>query len=137
MQEFNKYRVITAGFILMFIFVIAAIYANTRDAVATKMQEPTNISKNGNQINKLNPENQIQSQQNINSDFNNQILQINNRINQLEQKVYTTSNDDSQSVRCTVRGIISDGHIVPLSPEESINESRMNNREVLVTCVFK
>ena len=38
MQEFSKYRVITAGFILMFIFIVAAIYTNTKDIANKKLK---------------------------------------------------------------------------------------------------
>ena len=36
MQEFSKYKVITFGLVLMFVFVIAAIYANTKDIALQK-----------------------------------------------------------------------------------------------------
>lgn len=47
MQEFSKYRVITAGIVLMFIFVIAAIYTNTKDVAMKKMNaQKSEITQN-------------------------------------------------------------------------------------------
>ena len=139
MQEFSKYRAITVGFILMFIFVIAAIYTNTKDAVTTKQQNNQIMPQNIESKNSFNKTNNayLDNQQNLSNEIDNKIVQISDRLSQLEQKVYNAPNYDQQGVRCNIRGIISDGRIVPLSPEESVNESKMNDREVLITCVFK
>ena len=149
MQEYSKYRMITAGIILMFVFAIAAIYTNTKDAALKTMQNKNNnelgqsfsINKD---INKEVVNNSVDDKtQNINTnadnETNNQILQITERLDTLERKVFSpqSNNDDDKSVRCEVRGIISDGHIVPISPSEAVNESRTNGKEVLITCIFK
>lgn len=144
MQEFSKYRIITAGIILMFIFAIAAIYTNTKDAAVKKIQNqtvneqqiPQAVVQEGSSID--NPEDITTSNNNINNtETNNQILQITERIDELERKVFAPQNDDEKSVKCMVQGILNDGHIIPASAEEAVNASRTSGKEVLITCVFK
>ena len=149
MQEFSKYRVITAGFILMFIFIVAAIYTNTKDIANKKLksgdivqeqiQQP--VTEQETKTTEFNGEDfATQSSNNItssNEDTSNKILQITERIDELERKVFSPANDNDKSVRCTVQGIINDGHIIPMSSQEAVNESRTNGKEVLITCVFK
>ena len=144
MQYFSKYRMITVGIILMFIFVIAAIYTNTKDVAAKKMQERNGIATpnliNTDKENDITPAFGDSEQNNpgVNNDnaTSNELIKITERVSQLEQKVYT-NNDEEQSVKCSVKGIIDDGHMVPLSAEEAVNESKINNKEVIITCIFK
>ena len=149
MQEFSKYRVITAGFILMFIFIVAAIYTNTKDIANKKLksgdivqeqvQQP--VIEQATQTTEFNGEDFAtqSSSNNINSneETSNKILQITERIDELERKVFSPSNDNDKSVRCMVQGIIDDGHIIPMSSQEAVNESRNKGKEVLITCIFK
>lgn len=143
MQEFSKYRMITAGIILMFIFAIAAIYTNTKDATEKKIQSKIDTEQQQVVTEATVLQNSIQdiTTQNVNhdnnSETNNQILQITERIDELERKVFAPQSEDDKSVRCIVRGVISDGHIVPLSSQAAVDESRTNGKEVLITCVFK
>lgn len=144
MQEFSKYRIITAGIILMFIFAIAAIYTNTKDAAIKKVQNKNGIEQQQQPVieegNSITNSSDIATQNNTdinNNEVNNQILQITERIDELERKVFSPENNNDGSVRCTVHGILNDGHIVPLSSQEAVNESRNNGKEVLITCVFK
>ncbi|MBP3847631.1 hypothetical protein J6I39_07780 [bacterium] len=143
MQEFSKYRVITAGIVLMFIFVIAAIYTNTKEVATKKMNAQKNeISQNqpkieqGTQI-ETPPDFATQKNSDSGIQANNEIANITERVTQLEQKVYTQGDNGIESVSCSVKGIIDNGHMVPLSPQEAINESRTNDKEVIITCFFK
>lgn len=143
MQEFSKYRVITAGIVLMFIFVIAAIYTNTKDVAMKKMNaQKSEITQNqpqaeqGTQIEPP-PDFATQKNENSESQAGNEIANITERVTQLEQKVYTQTDNTIESVSCSVKGIIDNGHMVPLSPQEAINESRTNDKEVIITCFFK
>lgn len=146
MQEFSKYRMITAGIILMFIFAIAAIYTNTKDATIKKTQGKTSVEQQlpqpviGEATKIENPEDFTTQNNNTtinNNETNNQFLQITERLDELERKVFAPQNNNDGSVRCTVQGILNDGHIIPLSSQEAVNESRTNGKEVLITCVFK
>ena len=150
MQEFSKYRVITVGFILMFIFIIAAIYTNTKDAAEQKLKaEGKNINKevisNFGTRTKVDENSQnsadVDANEQINdtdNEINNKILLLTDRISSLEKKVYTSDNaSDASAVRCSVKGIVDGDNIVYMSDEEAIKESRENNKEVIITCLFK
>jgi len=145
MQEFSKYKVITAGIILMFVFAVAAIYTNTKDVVEKKMnskkpaiEQNQSIAEQENTVDTQNDFATQNSNNNINNtETNNQILRITERLDTLEQKVFAPENNENLGVRCNIKGIVDDGHFVPTSSEEAVNESRTNGKEVLITCIFK
>lgn len=140
MQEFNKFRVITVGFILMFVFAIAAMYTNTKDITTQKMKN-SEISKNNidetlynnNNIKFHRKSSEIASEQEID------ILTA--RVEQLELSLQKLSRDVSASntsgLNCQIRGVLNDGEVVPLSPSESIEEANINKREMVITCIVK
>lgn len=154
MQEFSKYRVITVGFILMFIFVVAAIYTNTKDVVAKKTQQAginnqQNIiqsdSKNDNdaQENTVNvdvienAENKNSTNINDDEDLSNKLLLLTDRVGNLEKSVYSQNNSADQGVRCNIRGILDGENIIQMSTDEAIKESKDNGKEIFITCQFK
>ena len=76
--------------------------------------------------------------ENNNNDLGNKILNLTERIDNIERTVFAPKNDNADSgVRCSVKGIINDGHFVPRSDSDALRESRENNKEVLITCTFK
>lgn len=142
MQEFSKYRVITAGIILMFIFVVAAIYTNTKDAAEMKIQQSQALNSEQTVSTDLTTDTQDVAQNSNefsnSDDINNKILSLKDRIDSLEQTVFSPkNNEDSSAVRCAVKGIIEDEHFVPMSDQDAIKESKENNKEVVITCIFK
>ena len=149
MQEFSKYKVITFGLVLMFVFVIAAIYANTKDIALQKSKTMPDSSTQ--QVNNTSTDTQssmetelsdntpaVVTENNNNNDLGNKILNLTERIDNIERTVFAPKNDNADSgVRCSVKGIINDGHFVPMSDSDALRESRENNKEVLITCTFK
>jgi len=147
MQEFSKYKVITFGLVLMFVFVIAAIYANTKDIALQKSKTMQDSSQQ--QINSTSTDTQAQIETELsdntpavvtenNNDLGNKILNLTERIDNIERTVFAPKNDNADSgVRCSVKGIINDGHFMPMSDSDALRESRENNKEVLITCIFK
>ena len=149
MQEFSKYKVITFGFVLMFVFVIAAIYTNTKDIAMRKTKLIKNSSQE--QINTGNTDTQSQIEiavnedaptvatENNNNDLGNKILNLTERIDNIERTVFAPKdNSQDAGVRCSVKGVINDdGHFAPMSENDALRESRENNKEVLITCIFK
>lgn len=140
MQQYSKYRIITVGFILMFIFAIAAIYTNTKDIVAQK----TNMNKAAEQQKINNNQNDIRNTVIDESDYSdsqneirNKLSDLNNRIHDLEKAVFAKDNTEDIGVHCRIQGIADDGHFIPMSDEEAINESKENNKEVIISCIFK
>lgn len=147
MQEFSKYKVITFGLVLMFVFVIAAIYTNTKDIASQKSKTMQDSSQQ--QINSTSTNTQAQIETELsdntpavvtenNNDLGNKILNLTERIDNIERTVFAPKNDNADSgVRCSVKGIINDGHFMPMSDSDALRESRENNKEVLITCIFK
>ena len=147
MQEFSKYKVITFGLVLMFVFVIAAKYANTKDIALQKSKTMQDSSQQ--QINSTSTDTQAQIETELsdntpavvtenNNDLGNKILNLTERIDNIERTVFAPKNDNADSgVRCSVKGIINDGHFMPMSDSDALRESRENNKEVLITCIFK
>lgn len=147
MQEFSKYKVITFGLVLMFVFVIAAIYTNTKDIASQKSKTMQDSSQQ--QINSTSTDTQAQIETELsdntpavvtenNNDLGNKILNLTERIDNIERTVFAPKNDNADSgVRCSVKGIINDGHFMPMSDSDALRESRENNKEVLITCIFK
>ena len=150
MQEYSKYRVITVGFILMFVFIIAAIYTNTKDVVAKKTQQAENnqqqniIQSDSKKNNNDTSENMVSVEVSDNSenkndenDLSSKLLLLTDRVGNLEKSVYSQNNSTAQGVRCNIRGVIDGENILQMNEEDAINESKNNGKEVLITCIFK
>ena len=80
MQELSKFQITTIIFLLMFVFVIGAIYTNTKDAANKKLDENNNNFQQRAQED-------YNYEQNIISENNNQIQNLSNRIDELSQQV--------------------------------------------------
>ena len=110
MQEFSKYKMITVGIVLMFIFAVAAIYSNTKEAAEKKLNEKPAIEQSQGEIEQGTAINTIGdfATQNTNNDNNietdNQILQITERLDELEKKVFTQENNENLGMRCNIKG---------------------------------
>ena len=142
MQGFNKFRILTAGFILMFIFAIAAMYSNTKDITAQRVK---NHSTNSATTSTTTPaaNNNIYSNKPVfdepmdNQSFT-QLRNLTDRIEQLEKSVRNLNGEVAQftesGLACKIRGVLDNGEVIPLPPAESIAESKMNKREVVITC---
>ena len=138
MQGFNKFRVITVGFILMFVFAIAAMYTNTKDITAQKTKN-SEIEKNNTN---LYPQDNIRfHHKNPERESDQDIELLTARIEQLEQSLQKLNRDvaanNTSGLSCQIRGVLNDGDVVPLSPSESIEEATINKREIVITCTVK
>ncbi len=132
MQELSKFQITTIIFLLMFVFVIGAIYTNTKDAANKKLDENNNNFQQRAQED-------YNYEQNIISENNNQIQNLSNRIDELSQQVNILSKTKSQertNVRCRVYGIATPNGIIQLSPTEAIAEARNNGTDLVMTCAF-
>ena len=153
MQEYSKFRVITAGFILMFIFVVAAMYTNTKDITAQKVRDAELSRRNSRSINTVNHEvnnntsfqkkqPELKFDDNNSDTYNDEnIERLTNRMDQLERAfrlLESEVNPNPQSpLNCQIRGILDNGDVVPLSAKDSLEEANMNNKEVVITCSVK
>ena len=142
MQGLNKFRIITAAFILMFIFAIAAMYTNTKDITAQRIKNSANSgmsttapAESNNSLNN----NKLQFDEQMDNQSFTQLQNLNGRIEQLERSVRNLNGEVAQltesGLACKIRGILDNGEVISLPPAESIAEAKMNKREIVITCV--
>lgn len=138
MREFSKFRVITVGFILMFIFAIAAMYSNTKDIAAQKLKDNENYE---NKVDDIIPPEQnfpnIKFDNISDNEFETNNGNLEKRVQILEETVSNISvNKSNSSLNCQIRGILDNEDVIPLSSEESIEEAKLNNKEIVITCTI-
>lgn len=136
MERFSKFKVLTIAFLLMFVFVIAAIYTNTKDVTESKMK--INQQSQNESIESQTQKEQSNSNFDSNSDY--RLNEMSSRIDDLASRIDNLQNNTSQNgsgMNCKIEGILSDGNIVPISSEEALQEARVNNKEVVMTCSFR
>ena len=131
MQEISKFQVITVVFLFMFVFIVGAIYSNTKDVAENK----ANTNKEINMIEKrsdTNLENSIPVQYSPES--------LERRINDLEQRFNQLSkvgNDANLSeLNCKIYGVVDGNREVQLTPSESIRQARDFGKEMVVLCSY-
>ncbi|MBQ8458803.1 hypothetical protein IJ541_01725 [bacterium] len=131
MESMNKFKVLTIIVICMFLFVVAAIYSNTKDATQGKMKNKEKIAKEQLKDDlKTQVQNGAENSANI-TDLRNQLNMLNQRIDDLSTQV---NNSGSQSLNCRIYGSLTGGGIEQLSPEAAIQEARVNNNEIIIAC---
>ncbi|MBR1461604.1 hypothetical protein IJ596_08265 [bacterium] len=130
MFELNKFKITTLCFILMFIFVIAAIYSNTKDIVKDKNGQSNSYQSSYNY-----PE-QRSNRNNVN---NSTINNLSNRISSLEERMSELPYDNPQQDKfnCTIQGFMSGDILVPVSESESLKEAKDNGKELVMLCRFE
>jgi len=140
MESMNKFKVLTVVVICLFLFVIGAIYSNTKDAAIDKQKEKGQEVKTEIQTNLNNENTNINENKQTIEDLTNQITMLNTRVDELNEKVDNASSDFSAStsgkLNCKIVGMVGDNGIEKLSPEAAVQEAEVNNREIVVTCRF-
>lgn len=134
MESINKFKILTIIVICTFLFVIAAIYSNTKDATSDKTRLKKETA-NENMANTRTAGNSETSQNNQNvHELTSRIEFLNRRIDELEQRI----RDDnlSNSLNCRIIGSLANNEIELLSEEAAIQEARVNNRDIVITCSF-
>ena len=130
MESMNKFKVLTIIFICLFVFAVGAIYSNTKDVSNAKSQVKTENSET------TFTENTVESSDN--QDLVSQINFLNHRIDELNEKLNNTSDEDtnSTSLNCRIYGNLTPNGVEQLSPEAAVQEAQVNNSELVVTCTF-
>jgi hypothetical protein len=134
MQGFNKFRVLTVGFILMFVFAIAAMYTNTKD-IAMQKSKNSEIAKNNISNDTLSNDNLRFHKKDTDEDYLDQIDVLTARVDNLEKSLRENNNDSG--LNCQIRGVLDNGDVIPLSPSESVEEANLNKKELVITCTVK
>lgn len=131
MESMNKFKVLTIIFICLFVFVVGAIYSNTKDVSNVKNQAKTENAEVP-----ANTENTVQV--NENQDLVSQIDMLNRRVDELNEKLNNASdaNANSTGLNCRIYGSLTPNGVEQLTPESAIQEAKVNNSELVVTCTF-
>lgn len=129
MNSLNKFKILTIVFLCMFIFVIAAIYSNTKDVSETKIQENQKVQEE--QVN-----NQMADEQNSVSQDNNQIQDLSIRLEALEQKIDNMDHSSAKKMNCNIQGILDGNNIQQVSQDVALQEAQNSGKELVLTCSF-
>lgn len=131
MESMNKFKVLTIIFICLFVFVVGAIYSNTKDVSNVKSQAKTENAEVP-----ANAENTVQV--NENQDLVSQIDMLNRRVDELNEKLNNASgaNANSTGLNCRIYGSLTPNGVEQLTPESAIQEAKVNNSELVLTCTF-
>ena len=131
MRELSKFQITTVIFLLMFVFVVGAIYSNTKEAADRKLNA-------NNAMQQRVQENYNYEQSAINEN-NSQIQDLTNRIDELSQQIASLKNirlQERSNIKCQVFGIATSGGFIRLTPQEAITEARNNGSDLVMTCNF-
>lgn len=123
MEGLNKFKVLTIAFICMFVFVVAAIYSNTKDATMKKEKQKAEQMAN-------------REGDNISVD-NAQLEELYIKVNELNKSVEELNLQKSgNNVNCEIRGIMGDNGFEELTIDAALQEARDNGRELVMGCHF-
>lgn len=133
MYKLSKFKIFTVVFIALFIFAVAAMYTNTKDA-------SEHMDKDSNQIRSTRYEKEMRSDNVVMQDYSEDISELNQKVNALAmrvQEVVGTTRGSSSSMKCQIEGIIGDRGYESLSPEAALEEAKENGKDIVLTCSFK
>lgn len=123
MEGLNKFKVLTIAFICMFVFVVAAIYSNTKDATMKKEKQKAEQMAN-------------REGDNLSVD-NAQLEELYIKVNELNKSVEELNLQKSgNNVNCEIRGIMGDNGLEELTIDAALQEARDNGRELVMGCHF-
>lgn len=138
MERFSKFKVLTIAFLLMFVFVVAAIYTNTKDATVNKIKMNQQSKNESIEPKSRDYENYNNSD---NESSNVEIQNLTTRIDDLSRRIEEmrvgNSSQTENGMNCKIEGILSEGSIVPISSSEALQEAKVNNKEIVMTCSFR
>ncbi len=129
MESLNKFKVLTIVIICMFVFVVAAIYSNTKDATGkVQMKSPIQIEQDNKA--KENAQAALQNTDNLAE----QIEFLNRRIDELSERV--NNNSSTGNLNCHIVGTMGDNGLQQLTEDAAIQDARDNGNELVVACSF-
>lgn len=130
MEGLNKFKVLTIVFLCMFVFVIAAIYTNTKEVTDNKTQSKEHAQNE--QIN-----NEVSSGQNYISQDNEQLQELALRVDNLNRRLdEMNSSSGGTRLNCSVQGVLNGDSIEQLTQEAAMQEAKVNGKEIVMLCSF-
>ena len=126
MESMNKFKVLTIVVICLFVFVIAAIYTNTKEA-AVKKQQTQKEHVESKEVKEVEyADNDFAKVVEDLSSLNRKVDDLTNRVNNNEASTNT--------VKCKILGTLSDGGVEELSSDAAIQDAKINNNPLVITC---
>ena len=130
MDGLNKFKILTIVFLCMFVFVVAAIYTNTKEVTENKTNANQKIKAEQKKDDMNAEENEI-SQDNSNlQDLSMKVDVLTKRLDELQ------NGNSSNKLNCQVQGIMDGDRIEQLTQEAAMQEAKENNRELVLTCRY-
>lgn len=130
MEGLNKFKILTIVFLCMFIFVIAAIYTNTREVTENKTQSKQNEQKE--QIT-----DEVSAEQNTISQDNAQIEELALKVENLNRRLdEMNTSANGTRLNCNVHGVVNGDSIEQLTQEAAMQEAKVNGKELVMLCSF-
>lgn len=116
----------------MFIFVVGAIYSNTKDVTknkaGTETQNVQDAQSNGDIVDK--------GTSSSNSGYID-IEELSAKVDDLNRKMEDGYVGNSDTIKCKLEGLLSsDGGVEQTSQDNAIREAQDNNREIVLSCRF-
>jgi TolA-binding protein len=128
MEGMNKFQVLTAIVVFMFVFAVAAMYTNTKEASEGKAQaQKKEQAKEDINLVKTTPVVETNGANNKLSDLEDKVDNLSSRIADLETNSRTV---------CRIYGIRTSNGVEELSAESAVSEAKNNNAELVLTCSF-
>ena len=139
MDGLNKFKIITIGFICIFILLVSVMYTTTKNVaqkqeVEQEQQEQLRQQAMANRQARLEKE---QSLSNISDKENliNEFYSLKNQVEYMSRDVEDLKATESQ-MRCRVQGIYNNGTIEETTPTSAIREARTNGEDIVLICNF-
>lgn len=136
MESLNKFKILTIIFICMFVFVVAAIYANTKDVTEGKVKLKNSAENSQVQSDVDNEMANGTENSEVVSNLEMQIDTLNKRVDELNEKLNNSGSASSIGLNCRIIGAMTDNGIEQLTEEAAVQEAKINNREMVITCSF-
>ncbi len=124
MESINKFKVLTVVIICMFIFVVAAMYSNTKDVVIEKNVKPKTLSTDYKQKPTVDKGGLTVD------DLQNQIEFLTKRVDEMSERNISTSS----GLDCKIIGVSTSQGIYKLTPSEAIDEVKNSGAELVIKC---
>ncbi len=128
MREFSKFQVFTVFFLLMFVFVVGAIYTNTKEVAENKINEKNSLRKQEIQ-------NIVNEKTNINIQEKEELNNLSIRVSELEARIQKIQSENLD-LKCKIQGINNGGTVVSMPESEAIDQAKYNGAEVVITCNY-
>ena len=127
MEGLNKFKVLTVAIILMFIFAVAAIYSNTKDASAGSTNN-TSYSE----------ESESRESSSAYSGETRRIDDLYEKIDSLQGRLDDLSNEVASYKKstCSIYGVMTDNGPEQYSASEALEQAQSNGLEVVLTCSY-